>query len=987
MNHRYKNFVFVLLVSNIMALMLLASSGFGQNANEGLLKSFTWRNIGPANMGGRTVDIEGVESNPKIIYAGTATSGVWKTVNAGITWEPIFDDQPVASIGDLAVSTKDPNIVYVGTGEANGRNSSPWGAGVFKSTDGGDSWEFVGLKNTQHIGRVLIDPEDPDVVYVAAVGRLWGHSEDRGLYKTTDGGKNWEKILYLNERTGVTDVAMDPENNDILYAAAYERMRDGFSGGNPAVMYGPEAGIYISRNAGKDWDRVTDGLPNTEMGRIGLAVSRSNPGTLYAQIQTRFSRRSTEQGGRGGRGGRGGGGRGGRGGQPQIPPEEYNRENADKFQGIYKSTDHGRSWTWVGSEDNRPFYYSQLRVDPNDENVLWAGGLNLRYSEDGGVTFESVTGTAHVDHHAIWIDPNDSDHVISGCDGGINITFDRGENWDVITQMPMAQFYAITADMRKPYHVYGGLQDNGTWGGPSQTRSRWGIRNYHWYVIGGGDGFFAQVDPVDPNIVYSESQNGGLRRLDLSTGVSRSIRPGLNNTVNLSKFYPDLANRQEGGGGRGGGGRGGGRGGPFRFDWNSPILISPHNNTTILFGGNHVFKSVNRGDQWSIVSEDLTSSSGRTAVVSIDESPIIPGVIWAGTNDGNVWLTRNHGENWTRLNGNIPNAPEKYWVKRLEASNHDPARAYLVFDGHRNDDQNPYVFVTDDYGQSWRSITSNLPEGSVYVVREDYINPDLLFAGTEFSIFVSLDRGRSWDRFMNGFPTVPVHDLYIHPRDGDLIAGTHGRGAWIADNITPLQQLANVEDDVHLFDIRPATQWKSMYEWRFITQKTFIGKNPPTGSQIHYFLKTKAANAELEITDVTGEKRFSTAFLDEDTDPGTHSFIWNFRFNQSPLNEEERSQFENRIQTAIDEEESEERKAEIQSLLDKFRQSSTNAQLITYRRKLQPYAGGGRGGGRGGGGSNTASPGEYLVTLTVDGKVMVTTLTIVEDKPINMMIK
>ncbi|MCH8286309.1 hypothetical protein IIB79_07240, partial [candidate division KSB1 bacterium] len=323
MNHRYKNFVFVLLVSNIMALMLLASSGFGQNANEGLLKSFTWRNIGPANMGGRTVDIEGVESNPKIIYAGTATSGVWKTVNAGITWEPIFDDQPVASIGDLAVSTKDPNIVYVGTGEANGRNSSPWGAGVFKSTDGGDSWEFVGLKNTHHIGRIVIDPEDPDVVYVAAVGRLWGHSEERGLYKTTDGGRNWEKVLYINDRTGVTDVAMDPEDNNILYAAAYERMRDGFSGGNPAVMYGPEAGIYISRNAGRDWERVTDGLPNTEMGRIGLAVSRSNPRTLYAQVKTRFSRRSTEQGGRGGRGGRGGGGRGGRGGQPQIPPEEY----------------------------------------------------------------------------------------------------------------------------------------------------------------------------------------------------------------------------------------------------------------------------------------------------------------------------------------------------------------------------------------------------------------------------------------------------------------------------------------------------------------------------------------------------------------------------------------------------------------------------------------------------------------------------------------
>jgi len=564
----------------------------------------------------------------------------------------------------------------------------------------------------------------------------------------------------------------------------------------------------------------------------------------------------------------------------------------------------------------------------------------LRYSDDGGVTFKSVSGTAHVDHHAIWIDPNDSDHIISGCDGGINITFDRGENWDVITQMPLAQFYAITADMRKPYHVYGGLQDNGTWGGPSQTRSRWGIRNYHWYVTGGGDGFYAQVDPVDPNIVYSESQGGKLRRLDLSTGISRSIRPSLNNTVNLKKYYPDLADQQQQtgaeGGGRGGGGRGG-RGGPFRFDWNSPILISPHNNTTVLFGGNHVFKSVNRGDNWSIISKDLTSSTGRTAVVSIDESPITPGVIWAGTNDGNVWLTQNHGENWRKLNGNIPNAPKKYWVKRLEASNHDPARAYLVFDGHRNDDQDPHVYVTNDFGESWESIAGDLPEGSVYVVREDYINPDLLFAGTEFSIFVSLDRGRNWERFMNGFPTVPVHDLYIHPRDGDLIAGTHGRGAWIADNITPLQQLQNIEDEVHLFDVRTATQWKSMYEWGFITQKTFTGDNPPAGSQIHYFLKDQAQDSvAIEILDIKGEV---IRTIKGSYEAGINSVQWNFRGNP-----------------------------------------------------LQVQQGQGRGGGGGGRGrgrnrGTLYSHAEYLVRLNVDGITLTTKLLVEEDNPVNMMIK
>jgi len=920
-----------------LIIMLFSIAAYAQTIDDSILKDFRWRNIGPANMGGRVVDIEAVESNPKIVYAGVATGGVWKTVNHGITWEPIFDDQPVGTVGDLAVSVKNPDIVYVGTGEANGRNSSPWGGGVYKSTDAGETWEFAGLKETYHIGRIIIDPKDPDIVYIAAVGHLWGHNEERGIYKTTDGGKTWNKIKYIDEKTGFIDLAMDPVDNTILYAASYERMRDGFSGGNPFVRFGPEAGIWVSHDAGKTWTKAAEGLPTTEMGRIGLAAARNKPGTLYAQIETSrilTSRNLTAE----------------QQSELRNYPEDQRLLKTKEFLdeiasqqekesggiivgGIYKSADYGKSWKRVGYEDNRPFYYSQIRVDPNDENVLWTCGVSLMYSENGGATFTNRTGTTHVDHHAIWIDPNDSDHVITGCDGGINITFDRGENWDVVTQMPLAQFYAITADMRKPYYVYGGLQDNGTWGGPSQTRSRYGIRNYHWFVTGGGDGFFAQVDPSNPDIVYDESQNGNLRRLDLKTGQSGSIRPGTNNIVNLAKYYPNLI-RQQQEQQREAQQRGRGRS-PFRFDWNSPILISPHNPTTVFFGGNHLFKTVDRGDRWSIISPDLTSTPDKaSAIVSIDESPITPGVIWAGTNDGNVWLTRDGGVTWVKLNNYIPGAPEKYWVKRLEASNHVVGRAYLVYDGHRNDDQNPYVFVTEDFGQTWKKISNNLPEGSVFVVREDYKNPDLLFAGTSNTVYVSLDRGSNWTRFMNNMPTVEVHDLYIHPRDGDLIAGTHGRGAWIADNITPLQQLKEVDesDNAHLFEVRPATQWASMYEWGFITQKTFRGENPPTGSQIFYNLKNPATgNVTIEIVDVTGR---AIRAIEGSSDAGIHRVLWNFREDPPPEEQQQQAQ----------------------------------------------RMGAGRGG-------RTASPGEYLVRLSVDGKVLTTKLIVEKDTPDNMMIK
>lgn len=840
--NRQKYFASSLIL--ILGLLTLSFSQTGNTASQDLLKPFIWREIGPANPGGRITDIEGVESDPYIIYAGAATGGLWKTTNAGTTWEPLFDGQPNASIGDIAVSLSDPDVIYVGTGEANNRNSSPWGGGVFKSTDAGKTWEFAGLKETHHIGRVIIDPKDPDIVYVAALGHLWGTNEERGVFKTTDGGENWEKVLYLDEKTGATDLAMDPQDNQILYAAAHERLRDRFDAGDPVDQWGPKAGIYITHDGGQSWAKATEGLPAEEMGRIGLDTARSEPGTVYALVSTQKTQ-SFRQG--------------------QEPEEE--KLELDKG-GIFKSTDHGKTWTQMNMFNNRPSYYSQIRVDPNDANVIWTCGSPLAYSEDSGKTLAigpEVQGDTHIDYHALWIDPHHSDHVLVGGDGGINITYDRGKNWDIVTQIGLAQFYAITADMRKPYYVYGGLQDNGNWGGPSRSRRGSGIVNNDWFPLSNADGFVCQVDPTDYKTVYYEMQNGFLMRLDLSNWQTTMIRP-----------QPPQAEEGE-------------KRERYRFDWNSPMIISPHNPHTLYFGGNKLFKSVDRGDSWNAISPDLTADpeSQYSSIVSIDESPLQAGILWVGTSDGNVQLTRDGGATWTLLNDKMAGAPKSYWVKRVEASNHTRGRAYVAFDGHRNDDQAPYIFMTDDFGQTWKKITSGLPEGSVYVVREDYKNPDLLFAGTEFAAYISLNRGKTWERFMNGLPTVPVHDLLIHPRDNDLIAGTHGRGAWIVDNITPLQQLSSdlKEKDVYFFDIRPEVQWVRTYEWTWVPDKRFKKPNPPTGMSIFYHLAKEVSDpVKIAILDITGNV---VRDLEGPKETGLHKVFWDFRVN--PPKEQENS--------------------------------------------------------------------------------------------------
>ncbi len=871
-----------------------------------LLESFAWRSVGPANIGGRVSDVEAVASDPKTIYAGFATSGLWKTENNGITWEPVFDYQPVASIGDFAIYQKDPDILYVGTGEPNNRNSSPWGGGVFKSTDGGSTWQHMGLTESHHIGRVLIDPDDPDTVYVAAVGHLWGPNPERGLYKTVDGGENWQQVLAVDDLTGVIDVAMDPVDSRTLYAATYERQRGPTTVDNPYKRWGPGSGIHVSRDAGATWTRASAGLPAVEMGRIGLAVAPSAPGTVYAVIETPSPGTIFGFGNR-----------------------DHKTEDMDvDHGGFFKSTDHGQSWAQVNEFIERPFYFSEITVDPLNADVFWYSGLRLHYTADGGSIFQNRTGGQHGDFHGVWIDPADPDHVIACQDGGIAVTYDRGLRWDLNLQMATVEFYQVTADMRKPYFVYGGLQDNGSWGGPSRSRSRTGIRNRDWFNFLGGDGFYVQVDPGNHRIVFSDHEYGRLWRLDMRTGERTFIQPHPINTINLAEHYPDfpIPDRPEVFGPRSG------LPSPFRYEWNAPLLMSSHNSRTLYFGNQHVMKSVDRGVSWSIASPDLTtapsdgpagsSADNRTAVLAIAEASQNSSVLWAGTNEGRLWLTRDGGTEWAELTDRL-RIPEGYLVKRIVASSHNEGRAYVALDGHTSDDMAPYVFVTEDFGLIWKDLSSGLPEGSVYAIVEDRINPDLLFLGTEFAVYASLDRGDSWVPFMFGMPTVAVHDLYIHPREGDLIAATHGRGIWIVDNITPLQQLdaESLAHNAFLFAVRPEVQWATLVESSRMSDKEFRAPNPPSGSTVFYHVGRIPNRASLEISDVSGRHRIVSQLSREQLTPGLHRYFWDHRFGQVEATGEE---------------------------------------------------------------GELAEPGEYLVVLTVDGERLTTVLTIERDMTVNL---
>jgi hypothetical protein len=898
-----------------------------------LLAEFRFRSIGPASMGGRIDDIAVYEKDPRIIWIGYAVGGIYKSVNAGTTFVPVFEQYGSASIGDLAIDQANPNIVYVGTGEPNNRQTASFGDGIYKTTDGGKTFKHIGLRETQTIARIVIDPKNSNTIYVASPGHLFGPNADRGVFKSTDGGANWAKVKFIDDNTGFTDIAIDPSNSNILYAASYQRRRTGccFNGG------GPGSALWKTEDAGRSWKKLSDGLPPGTYGRIALDVARSNPSVVYAEVETDGGADSaaaiTGGGGRGGydwctnggpgKGwGRGGGGGGAAGAAPvdtNQPPPALSKSRP----GVYRSNNKGRTWTLVSNCNGRPMYFSQIRVDPTNDKTIYVGNVRASKSLDGGKTFVGIDeqtgfGNETVDNHAIWIDPLNANHVMRGSDAGFAVSWDQGLTWDYIRTMATGLAYWVTADMHRPYNVYTGLQDNDGWGGPSAVRSRVGIRDNEWFRVSyenTGDGFQTAVDPTDRRTVYSSAQDGRAVRTDLSTGRSISIRP-----VPPSAATPPAAPAPgscvdgriitaPGAGGRGGvgggaagggGGGGGGRGaatGPgnvvngvpgdaYRFNWNTPFILSPHNPSVVWFGGNRLFRSDNRGELWT-ASADLTRQVDRckvavmgvpgtapqlskndgatsfSTIISVSESPVARGVVWAGTDDGNLQVSRDNGATFTEVGKNITGLPagalsgdNPYWISRIDASHFDAATAYVAIDGHRGDDLKPWIFVTRDYGRTWASVSGALPQyGNVQVVKEDPKNRDLLYAGTEFGLYISLDAGKTWEKFMTGYPTVRTDDILVHPRDGDLIVASHGRSIWIADDITPLQQWnAQVTaSDATLFDVRPAVAYLADITRDISTggQRLFEGENPARGTAIQFYVKS-AGEAKVSIADAIG---------------------------------------------------------------------------------------------------------------------------------------
>jgi len=872
MHHRLRSFVPVLLLLAGMPTARAQESGLLDSA---MLAALRWRPIGPANMAGRVTDIEGIPSPSRTFFVAAAAGGIWKTTNAGTTFRPVFDNERVISMGDLAIAPSDTMIVWAGTGEEDSRNSISPGGGIYKSTDGGLTWTLMGLEATQAIGRIVVHPTNPDIVYVAALGHIWEANRERGLYKTTDGGKTWNLIKFVSDKAGFVDLAMDPTNPDVLFASSWERVR------GPYFLQsgGPGSALWKTTDGGATWTEVKGGgFPETMKGRIGIAISASDPQVVYALVEA-----------------------------DTLP------SGGARLSGLYRSADGGATWERMNTNDVRPFYYSQVRVDPRDPDRVYWSSTPVNFSDDGGKTVKNATVGIHVDHHAMWIDPNDPAHIIVGNDGGVAQTWDKGGNYDFLNVFAIGQFYHVSYNMEVPYRVCGGLQDNGSWCGPSR-KSRGDISNVDWFYVNGGDGFYSQQDPEDPDIVYAESQGGNMARINLATGARTSLqKPDWrarwtvfedsiamdwpDTTVRLNRAAQrriDALRQQQ---------RADSANQDLRWNWNTPFFISRHNPMVFYAGANKVLRSTKRGDDLQPISPDLTTrdtmrirvstqtTGGITpdvtgaetysTIVALAESPIRFGMLFAGTDDGNVWLSRNDGGAWENLTGRFPGVPPKTWVTRIEPSHFDSLTFYVTFDGHRDNDFTPYVFVTNDFGKTFRSIAANLPTGGpdfVHVIREDPYNRDLLFVGTDVGAYVSTDRGRSWQKFMTGLPTVPVHDLEIHPRDRELIAATHGRAIWIVD-IAPLEQLtpAVAQSATHLFAPRVAYE----YGDRPIGggspgQKWFSVPVPAYGADLVYRLTTgqPRSRAEIIITDAKGD---TVQTLTGPGGPGVHRVTWDFR--------------------------------------------------------------------------------------------------------------
>jgi photosystem II stability/assembly factor-like uncharacterized protein len=763
------------------------------------LGAFKLRSIGPALTSGRIADFAVRPGKRQEFYVASASGGVWKTVNAGTTFTPVFDSQGSYSIGCVTLDPNDPNVVWVGTGENNNQRSVSYGDGVYKSEDGGASWTNVGLKASEHIGMIAIDPRDSDVVYVAAYGPLWSPGGDRGLYKTADGGKTWTPVLTVDENTGVSEVRLDPRDPDILYAAAHQRRRHVFT----QVGGGPGSAVYKSTDAGKTWKKIVAGLPSGDLGRVGLALSPVVPNLLYAIVEAQ----------------------------------------EDKG-GFYCSTNGGASWERRSDYTSSGNYYQELVCDPKAPDRVYSMDVFLQVTDDGGRTWKALGDESkHWDSHALWIDPEDTDYYLNGNDGGVYESFDRGKTWKFMPNLPVTQFYKVVADNDTPfYNVFGGTQDNYSLGGPSRTTSAHGIVNADWITTDTGDGFESAVDPEDPNIVYAQSQHGNLARFDKRSGESMAIQP-----------QPRQGEAA------------------YRWNWDSPLLISPHSHTRLYFAANKVFRSDDRGDSWTVISDDLTrridrdtlevmgrvwpmdavaknaSTSQYGNIVALDESPAAEGLLYAGTDDGLIQVTEDGGGSWRRID-KFPGVPDLTYVNDIVASRHDRNTVYAAFNNHKRGDFKPYVLKSADLGKTWASIVSDLPErGSVYALAEDPVRKDLLFAGTEFGLFATLDGGKHWKKLSAGLPTIAVRDLDIQERESDLVLATFGRGFYVLDDYSPLREVTAeaLAEDGRLFPVKDAWMFVEKQplgglgskDKGFQGESYFSAPNPPVAAVFTYHLK------------------------------------------------------------------------------------------------------------------------------------------------------
>ncbi len=786
-------------INPVLFLILASFSVHAQiSTTKALFGSMRARQIGPAVMSGRISSIDAELKNPEVIYVGSAGGGVWKSNSGGSVFTPIFEDH-CQVIGKVTIDQNNPKTVWVGTGEPWVRNSVSPGDGIYKTLDGGTTWMHMGLKNSERIADIIVHPTNSDIVYVAALGALWNGSAERGVFKTTDGGKTWNKILYIDENTGAADLDIDRKNPDVLYAAmwGFRRLPWTFDSG-----FGGKSGLYKTTDGGKTWNTIHNGLPNETLGRMAVAVAPSNNNIVYLSVECK---------------------------------------SKDK-KGLYLSTDAGANWKKVSNEQGttiRPFYFSHLVVDPKNDSIVMKAGLSLIISEDRGDRFRSMDGTVHSDVHTMWIDPNNTKHVIIGTDGGVYESFDRGYTFKMFMNLPLSQFYHVSVDNEVPYNVYGGLQDNGSWYAPS--RKAGGITNGDWQSTFGGDGFWSFRHPTDADVVYAEYQGGNIVRYNKKSGTAKEIRP-----------FPAADESK------------------YRFNWNTPIQLSPNNPNRMYFGSQYLFMSEDKGESWKRISPDLTtndlnkqkqkesgglsidnsSAENHCTIYYIAESYKDGNTVWVGTDDGNVQVSTNAGQSWTNVVANVPGLPKNTWVSFIEPSHFDKNTAYVTFDGHRTGDTKPYIFKTTDLGKTWTSIATPQIESYVFSIREDLVNPNLLFLGTEVGLYISVDGGTSWARFDNNMPKVAVHDMVIHPRDHALVMATHGRGVIILDDITPLRQLSKevLGKTVQFLETRPTLlRDPGAGGSSFGGSGNFVAPNPNSSAQIVYYMSKRHTFGKMYV--------------------------------------------------------------------------------------------------------------------------------------------